>query len=130
MNDDTADIGTVHPSLGNLNLPASAADSPAFHGAFMDNLPESAKQQLSQMFLSKLLDKTMDLLDKERAKVKELEARLGQEDAEPEPAEQVGTGKKNPAIQIALRIPPDVLERWKATGPGWQTRMVQRLSAP
>ena len=38
--------------------------------------------------------------------------------------------KKPRAIQIALRIPPDVLARWKATGPGWQTRMVQRLSAP
>lgn len=32
--------------------------------------------------------------------------------------------------QVTLRIPPDVLERWKATGPGWQTRMVERLSAP
>jgi uncharacterized protein (DUF4415 family) len=29
---------------------------------------------------------------------------------------------------ISLRLPPDVLARWKATGPGWQTRMVQRLS--
>lgn len=38
--------------------------------------------------------------------------------------------KKPRAIQIALRIPPDVLARWKAGGPGWQTRMVQRLSAP
>ncbi|MFZ9345923.1 MAG: BrnA antitoxin family protein, partial [Burkholderiaceae bacterium] len=24
---------------------------------------------------------------------------------------------------ISLRLPPDVIERWKATGPGWQTRM-------
>ena len=29
---------------------------------------------------------------------------------------------------ISLRLPPDVLARWKATGPGWQTRMVERLS--
>jgi uncharacterized protein (DUF4415 family) len=31
---------------------------------------------------------------------------------------------------ISLRIPVSVVERWKATGPGWQTRMVKRLSAP
>lgn len=30
---------------------------------------------------------------------------------------------------ISLRIPASVVERWKATGPGWQTRMVARLSA-
>jgi uncharacterized protein (DUF4415 family) len=29
---------------------------------------------------------------------------------------------------ISLRLPADVLERWKATGPGWQTRMAERLS--
>jgi uncharacterized protein (DUF4415 family) len=31
---------------------------------------------------------------------------------------------------VSLRIPDSVLARWKATGPGWQTRMVERLSAP
>jgi uncharacterized protein (DUF4415 family) len=30
---------------------------------------------------------------------------------------------------ISLRVPVSVVERWKATGPGWQTRMVARLSA-
>lgn len=30
---------------------------------------------------------------------------------------------------ISLRVPVSVLERWKATGPGWQTRMVQCLAA-
>jgi uncharacterized protein (DUF4415 family) len=30
---------------------------------------------------------------------------------------------------ISLRVPKSVIERWKATGPGWQTRMVARLSA-
>ena len=29
---------------------------------------------------------------------------------------------------ISLRLPVDVIERWKATGPGWQTRMADRLS--
>ena len=34
----------------------------------------------------------------------------------------------NPRKLISLRLPVDVLERWKATGPGWQTRMAERLS--
>ena len=34
----------------------------------------------------------------------------------------------NPRKLISLRLPADVIERWKATGPGWQTRMAERLS--
>lgn len=34
----------------------------------------------------------------------------------------------NPRKLISLRLPADVIERWKATGPGWQTRMSDRLS--
>lgn len=34
----------------------------------------------------------------------------------------------NPRRLISLRLPADVIERWKATGPGWQTRMAERLS--
>ena len=34
----------------------------------------------------------------------------------------------NPRKLISLRLPVDVIERWKATGPGWQTRMAERLS--
>lgn len=41
-----------------------------------------------------------------------------------------GTAKPDAKVSTTLRLPPDVLARWKATGPGWQTRMVQRLSAP
>jgi uncharacterized protein (DUF4415 family) len=33
----------------------------------------------------------------------------------------------NPRRLIALRLPADVIERWRATGPGWQTRMAERL---
>ena len=33
----------------------------------------------------------------------------------------------NPRQMISLRLPPEVIARWKATGPGWQTRMAQRL---
>ena len=29
---------------------------------------------------------------------------------------------------ISLRLPADVIERWNATGAGWQTRMGERLS--
>lgn len=34
----------------------------------------------------------------------------------------------NPRKLISLRLPADVIERWKATGPGWQTRIADRLS--
>ena len=34
----------------------------------------------------------------------------------------------NPRKPISLRLPADVIERWRATGTGWQTRMAERLS--
>ncbi|MGH7950145.1 MAG: BrnA antitoxin family protein [Candidatus Binataceae bacterium] len=34
----------------------------------------------------------------------------------------------NPRKLISIRLPVDVIERWRATGPGWQTRMAERLS--
>ena len=34
----------------------------------------------------------------------------------------------NPRKLISIRLPFDVIERWKATGPGWQTRIAARLS--
>ena len=33
----------------------------------------------------------------------------------------------NPRILISLRLPADLVARWRATGPGWQTRMAERL---
>ena len=30
-------------------------------------------------------------------------------------------------VAISLRLPPETLARWKATGPGWQTRMAKVL---
>ena len=38
----------------------------------------------------------------------------------------------NPRQLLSLRLPPDIIAKWKATGPGWQTRMVEVLetSAP
>ena len=39
--------------------------------------------------------------------------------------------QKAPVKQrISLRLPPDVLAHWKATGPGWQTRMAEHLARP
>ena len=34
----------------------------------------------------------------------------------------------SPRKSISLRLHPEVIERWRATGPGWQTRMAERLS--
>jgi uncharacterized protein (DUF4415 family) len=33
-----------------------------------------------------------------------------------------------PTKVVTLRLPVDVIAKWKATGPGWQTRMAARLS--
>lgn len=33
----------------------------------------------------------------------------------------------NPRQLLSLRLPPQVIARWKATGPGWQTRMADVL---
>ncbi len=39
---------------------------------------------------------------------------------------------EHPRQLLSLRLPPDVIARWKASGPGWQTRMAEALerSAP
>ena len=34
----------------------------------------------------------------------------------------------NPRVAVSLRLPPEVLARWRASGAGWQTRMVALLS--
>lgn len=36
---------------------------------------------------------------------------------------------ESPRQLISLRLPADVVARWRATGPGWQTRMAERLSS-
>ncbi len=35
----------------------------------------------------------------------------------------------SPRQLISLRLPAEVVARWRATGPGWQTRMAEKLSA-
>ena len=34
----------------------------------------------------------------------------------------------NPRKLISIRLPEKVIERWRSTGPGWQTRMADRLT--
>ena len=34
----------------------------------------------------------------------------------------------NPRKLISIRLPENVIARWRATGPGWQTRMAERLA--
>ena len=36
---------------------------------------------------------------------------------------------ESPRKLLSIRLPADVIDRWKATGAGWQTRMAERLSA-
>lgn len=38
-----------------------------------------------------------------------------------------GPGKKPAKALVSLRIAPETLARWKASGPGWQTRMAELL---
>lgn len=35
---------------------------------------------------------------------------------------------ENPRQLISLRLPPEVIELWRSTGPGWQSRMAERLA--
>ena len=35
----------------------------------------------------------------------------------------------NPKQLLSLRLPPEVIASWKATGPGWQTRMAEVLES-
>ena len=34
----------------------------------------------------------------------------------------------NPRQLVSLRLPAEVVARWRASGPGWQTRMAERLA--
>lgn len=34
----------------------------------------------------------------------------------------------NPRRQVTIRLPESVLAAWKASGPGWQTRMAKLIS--
>ncbi|WP_041193561.1 BrnA antitoxin family protein [Candidatus Symbiobacter mobilis] len=35
---------------------------------------------------------------------------------------------ENPRQLISIRLPVEVIEKWRATGPGWQTRMAEHLA--
>ena len=40
-----------------------------------------------------------------------------------------GPGKKPPLAATTLRLPAEALERWRASGKGWQTRAARVLAA-
>lgn len=46
------------------------------------------------------------------------------------PGRKRGKGRKPAAVQVTLRLAPDVLARWRATGPGWHSRMVAQIAQP
>ena len=46
------------------------------------------------------------------------------------PGRKRGKGRKPAAVQVTLRLAPDVLARWRATGPGWHSRMVAQSAQP
>lgn len=35
---------------------------------------------------------------------------------------------EHPRALLSIRLPPDVIASWKASGPGWQTRMAEVLA--
>ena len=35
---------------------------------------------------------------------------------------------ENPKKLISIRLPDEVVQKWRATGPGWQTRRAEKLS--
>ena len=35
---------------------------------------------------------------------------------------------ENPRQLISIRLPENVIMKWRATGPGWQTRMADKLT--
>ena len=35
---------------------------------------------------------------------------------------------ENPKRLISIRLPEDVIQKWRSTGPGWQTRMAEKLT--
>lgn len=41
----------------------------------------------------------------------------------------IGSTKPDAKKSITLRLDPDVIEGWKRSGPGWQTRMNEALRA-
>ena len=43
-------------------------------------------------------------------------------------AARLTQGEAPAAEEVSLRLPVEVIERWKATGPGWQQRMSDLLS--
>lgn len=62
--------------------------------------------------------------------VQQLKAACAAQVRQSVPGRKRGKGRKPAAVQVTLRLAPDVLARWRATGPGWHSRMVARIAQP
>lgn len=63
---------------------------------------------------------------------REANAEPGAAEANRQVADAIARRRGRPVVgesktAISLRIPNSILARWKATGPGWQTRMAKAL---
>ena len=88
------------------------AKKPALHRTLASDLERSDAHAIKASEYEELPELTVEML--QRATVKKGER----------------PRSTNPRRLISLRLPPDVIARWKATGPGWQTRMAERLAKP
>ena len=87
-----------------------AAKKPALHRTSGSNMEQSDSHTIKVSEYKELPELTQEML--ERAVLK-----------------KGGRPRStNPRQLISLRLPPEVITRWKATGPGWQTRMAERLA--
>lgn len=41
---------------------------------------------------------------------------------------QRGPGKRQPKVQVTLRVQPEALQAWKATGEGWMSRAAEHFA--
>jgi uncharacterized protein (DUF4415 family) len=52
-----------------------------------------------------------------------------EQEAKRKPGRPKGSGAGNGKIAVTLRLPPDVVDHFKAQGPDWRARMAQILSS-
>lgn len=94
------------PSTEHVQHPTLGADDAALLAAIERGLTQAAAGEFAAIH-------TPEVIASDRAR------RPGR------PAGSVAAIKKQP---VTLRIAPDVLQKWRATGKGWQTRMAEVLA--
>jgi uncharacterized protein (DUF4415 family) len=68
-----------------------------------------------------------ELLDRCRKRHDEVKAHAKRVAVASDLADLLEPYSDNPRQLITIRLPADVITRWRATGAGWQTRMAERL---